>query len=224
MIDKIDDRYHQLNDIQIAKCLTLDRDGKTQQEIADELGCNQSIVQRTLKHYSYETFTGRDQTHGRPRKMTEADDRHLTIIAKRNYNLPLRDITNLSGLPISIKTATRRLKEVDLVSWYKYYKPYLSKEHKQARLEWAHKYENWTIEDWKKVVFSDECLMHVGVDSHRQRVLRPPGTALEERYLQPTFKSNRVTIMIWGCFSGKQLGPVLTFEQGGISLDEYQEV
>ena len=30
--------------------------------------------------------------------------------------------------------------------------------------------------------------------------------------------------MIWACFSGKRLGPLLTLEQGGIGSDEYQEI
>ena len=30
--------------------------------------------------------------------------------------------------------------------------------------------------------------------------------------------------MIWRCFSGNQLGPILTFQQGDISSDEYMEI
>ena len=58
----------------------------------------------------------------------------------------------------------------------------------------------------------------------RQRVLRLDGTALAESNLSPSFKSKRVSIMIWACFSGKQLGPILSFEQGGIGSDEYMEI
>lgn len=216
--------YKQLRDVQIAKCLTLHREGETQETIAKELGCNQSTVCRILSTYDYETFTGRVNQHGRPRKTSEADDRHLAVIAKRNYDRPLADITNLSTLPISVTTATRRLKEVDLVSRYKRKKPFLSKAHKEARLEWARTYQNWTPEDWSKVIFSDECLIRVGVDTRRQRVIRPPGAALDERYLQPTFKSGRVTIMIWGCFCYGHLGPLVTLEQGGIDADKYEEI
>ena len=66
--------------------------------------------------------------------------------------------------------------------------------------------------------------MRIGVDPQRQRVIRPKGTALEERYLLPTFKSGRVTIMIWACFSGERNGPILVLEQGGIGSEEYEEV
>ena len=44
------------------------------------------------------------------------------------------------------------------------------------------------------------------------------------KYLASSFKSGRITIMIWGCFSGTRIGPLLTFEQGGIGSDEYMDI
>ena len=44
-------------------------------------------------------------TDVRLRKTTETEDRHIIITTKSNYDLPVRDITNLSGLPIPIKTS-----------------------------------------------------------------------------------------------------------------------
>ena len=96
--------------------------------------------------------------------------------------------------------------------------------HKAARLLWAIKYQNWTVEDWKKVVWSDECIMKIGVDSQRQRVLRQDGTALQDRNLAPSFKSGRVSIMIWACFSGERVGPCMILESGGIGSEEYEEI
>jgi transposase len=66
--------------------------------------------------------------------------------------------------------------------------------------------------------------MRVGQDSRRRRVLRTDGTGLQENNLAAVFKSQRVTIMIWACFSGNHLGPLLTFEQGGIGSDEYMDI
>ena len=67
-------------------------------------------------------------------------------------------------------------------------------------------------------------MLRIGVDPHRQRVIRSTDAALEERYLLPSFKSGRVTIMIWACFSGDRNGPILVLEQGGIGSDEYEEI
>jgi transposase len=216
--------YRHLTDVEVMKCLTLAECGKTQRAIAAEVKCTKSTVGRVLRDYNYETFTQRKPHPGPARITSKRDDMHLVVTAKRNYDRSLADITNIAGLSISPSTVARRLAEVKLFSRYKRRKPFLSSGHKKARLEWANTYKDWTVEEWKKVIFSDECLMRIGVDPTRQRVIRPNGTALEERYLMPTFKSGRVTIMIWACFSGDRVGPILTLEQGGIGSDEYEEI
>ena len=66
--------------------------------------------------------------------------------------------------------------------------------------------------------------MRIGVDSTRRRVIRENGKGLEDKYLASSFKSGCVTIMIWGCFSGTRISPLLTFEQGGIGSDEYMDI
>jgi len=35
-------------------------------------------------------------------------------------------------------------------------KPLLSARHRKARLAFAQKYREWTVEDWKRVIWSDE--------------------------------------------------------------------
>ena len=152
-------KYKHITDVQITKCLTLNQFGLLQRAIASELGCNQSTVQWTLKHYDYKTFVEHQRPIGCPRKPLIADDRHIVITAKWNFNLPLCDITNLTGLLISQDTTCHRLNEVELVSRYQRRKPYLSAKHKSQ-------YKDWTAEDRKKVIFSDECLLCVGVDPH----------------------------------------------------------
>jgi len=157
-------------------------------------------------------------------KTSVSDNRHLVLTAKCNFDRPLTDITNLSGLPISRYTTSRRLNEANLHSRYAKRKPFLSAKHKRTRLEWAMTYKNWTIEDWRKVICSDESLMRIGHDSRRRRVIRPAGKGLQDRYLLPSFKSNQVTIMVWACFRGERIGPILTLNKGGIGAVEYMDI
>ena len=80
------------------------------------------------------------------------------------------------------------------------------------------------MEDWKKVIWSDETLIRVGVDNRHRRVIRPDGKGLDERYLMPSLKSTQVTIMVWVCFCDDMLSPILAFDKGGIGAAEYTEV
>ena len=216
--------YRHLTDVQVTKCLALAKGGAKQRAIATEIGCSKSTVGRLVNRYHFETFVGRTPPKGPALKTSKSDDRHLIVTAKRNFDRPLQDITNLSGLPISRYTARRRLKEVDLQSRYAKRKPFLSAKHKQVRLEWALRYKDWTAEDWMKVIWSDEALIRIGHDSRRHRVIRPIGAGLQERYLLPSFKSNQVTIMVWTCFCGDKIGPIITWNQGGIGAVKYMEM
>ena len=73
-------------------------------------------------------------------------------MAKYNFDRPLQDIINLSGLPISRFTTSRRLKDVNLQSRYAKRKPFLSAKHKRDRLEWALRYKDWTPGHWTKAI------------------------------------------------------------------------
>ena len=86
------------------------------------------------------------------------------------------------------------------------------------------RYKDWTPEHWAKVIWSDEALIRIGQDPRRHRVIRSIGKGLQERYLRPSFKSNQVTIIVWACFCGDKIGPILPLHQGGIGAVEYMEI
>src|SRR5437762_3937418 len=190
--------YTHFMDVQVECCLSLDHAGWSLRPIAKEVGCGKSTVERVLQDYDYDTFVTRKKHPGPACKTTEIDDRLLLRVVKKHYDLPFRDITNIAGLPISPKTVARRCKEVQLISRYACRKPFLTSKHKKDRLEWAMRYQDYSYEDWCKVIWSDECLMRIRVDSTRRRVIRENGKRLEDKYLASSFKSGRVT-MIWGC-------------------------
>src|SRR5271170_5337143 len=127
--------YRHLSDVEVTKCLTLDKSGWSQRAIAEEVKCSQLTINRLLKEYDYETFSQRNQHPGPARKMIKEDDRHLIIIIKHHYNLSFHNITNLSGLPISERTVKYHCKEVELVNRYARRKPFLNSKHKKAQLE-----------------------------------------------------------------------------------------
>ena len=65
----------------------------------------------------------------------------------------------LKGTNGGISTISRRLrKEFDLKSYKSANKLRLTSKMKKKRLEFAKKHINWSIENWKKVLFSDECI------------------------------------------------------------------
>ena len=40
-------------------------------------------------------------------------------------------------------------------------KPFLNQKHRQARLHWCLKHSNWTVDDWRPVLFSDASTFYI---------------------------------------------------------------
>jgi transposase len=80
-------------------------------------------------------------------------------------------------------------------------------------LKWAKEHQQWKWEDWIKVGWSDECSVEKGVDPRQVWVFRTPGEA--QKYLPQnvavTDKSGTISLMVWGCFVGTTLGPLVSF-------------
>ncbi|CAK9816182.1 Transposable element Tc1 transposase [Anthophora plagiata] len=96
----------------------------------------------------------------RPKITTSAEDRAITIISKRNRRKTAPELTaeiNASRPePVSLTTVKRRLRKAGLHARIAMRKPLLREQNKAKRLAWAKSHKNWTLEDWKKVLRTDE--------------------------------------------------------------------
>ena len=81
-------------------------------------------------------------------------------------------------------------------------KPYLNSTHKVARLAFADKFVHWTIEDWYKVIWSDESSFELGKNSRHIRIWCKVHEKYAKNCLAPTFKSEQTSIMVWATFTG----------------------
>jgi hypothetical protein len=67
-------------------------------------------------------------------------------------------------------------------------------------------YQHWAVDDWEKVVWSDEtkvCLQGLG---GREVVWQEPGSALTEQQVQGTVKFGGGSLMMWGCMTAQGVG------------------
>ena len=80
-------------------------------------------------------------------------------------------------------------------------KPRLLQRHKQQRMEFARRYQNWTVDDWKRVIWSDETKINrFGADG-RQWVWKRPSNVLTDQHIQPTVKFGGGSMMVLGCMT-----------------------
>jgi hypothetical protein len=69
------------------------------------------------------------------------------------------------------------LKAAGLKAVAKKKKPFLSKRHRKARMDFALAHQYWTVEDWKKVVWFDETKINKFGSDGRKWVWKRQGRA-----------------------------------------------
>ena len=103
-------------------------------------------------------------------------------------------------------TCIRLLKSIGFKARIKKKKPFLKKVHKNARYKQALNYQYQTIEDWKKVVWSDETKINIwgsdGVKYYWSRDSDP----IQSHHLDLTVKHGGRSLMIQGYMTYKGVG------------------
>src|SRR6266487_641611 len=101
--------------------------------------------------------------------------------------------------PLSAQTVCNGLKDTGLKAVVKKKRPFLSKKHRKERMDFALAHQYWTVEDWKKVVWSDETKINRLGSDGRKWVWKKPGEDLSNRLVQGTVKFGGGSLMVWGC-------------------------
>ena len=94
----------------------------------------------------------------------------------------------------------------------------------KKRLQFCQKYRQWTKEDWKKVLFSDESSFQL-FSTKKLFVRRPIGSSpLNSRYTTASLKHHG-SIMVWGRFSYSGRGTMTFLEKGAKrNTDQYLSI
>lgn len=79
------------------------------------------------------------------------------------------------------------------------------------------------MDDWRRVVWSDESRFTVEGYDGEARVIRKVGERYEDRHVFPTTKFGNGSVMIWGCFWAGGFGS-LVFIDGSVDQDAYVDI
>ncbi|KAG8843994.1 hypothetical protein FRC20_003666 [Serendipita sp. 405] len=118
----------------------------------------------------------------------------------------------LLGLEVSNQTVHNALRAAGLRACVKAKKPALQISHRRCRLDFAITHRHWTMDDWSRVIFSDETkINHMGSDGRRY-CYKMPGEELSKRTVQPTVKHGGGSTMVWGGMSVKGVGKMCVID------------
>jgi len=189
-----------------------DDQGYCPARIAALLHRNRSTISRFLLRHENESSDNSTENRGKERITSEREDRRILNLVERDRFVTTKEI--LEGLDrqnVSRWTVARRIRESgDFASYWAAQKPFLREKNRVHRLKWCQEHQDWTKEQWHRVLWSDESpfvLRYPG----KKRVWRKTGERYSQRCTQATVKHD-VKIMIWGCFAGDKLGPLHLIE------------
>ena len=98
------------------------------------------------------------------------------------------------------------MKDIGMKAVVKKKQPLLSQRHRRERLDFAISHKDWTVDDWKRVVWSDETKINCLGSDRRKWAWKKAGEGLSDRIVEGTVKFGGGSLMMWGCMMWEGVG------------------
>lgn len=207
------------------RILTMLELGRSQRDTARTIGVALSTVQRVVQRYQETGSHLRRPGNGRPRCTTAREDRYLVTTMLRNRFLTGVALRNqflrLGGSNPSACTVRRRLAEADLKPCRPANGIKLERQHRVARQRYALEHLNWTLDDWSKVMFSDESKFMLYKHDGRQRVYRRSGERFNQECIEEKVAYGGGSVQVWAGISSEDRTELVLIENGTLNSERY---
>jgi transposase len=216
-------RYKQIDDVQKARIFQAIQDGRSYRSIANELGTTKSTIERLMRRWDRFGDFKRKAGSGRPRKTSVQTDRLIIRTVQNDRFISASKIkSDLALTNISIDTIERRIRSLgEYNSYWAARKPFLRESNVKKRLDWCIAHQNWTSEQWQRVLWTDESPFVLRYAAKR-RVWRQHNERYNPMCIVSTVKHD-VKIMVWGCFAAHGVGN-LHLIRGIMTKEMYHDI
>ena len=134
-----------------------------------------------------------------------------------------RELKNTTNINVSTDNVHRVLKEAGLKAVVKQKKPRLLPRHIRQHLDFALCHQHWTVEDWKRVIFSDETKINRLGSDGREWEWKEPNGMLTEQHVKGTVKFGGGSLMLWDCMTAQGVGYAARID-GRMDAQLYTEI
>ena len=194
---------------EIGVILHLKSEGKSFSEIAKVTKRSRKAVTNIIKRHEETGSTDHRPRSGRPSKSTPRDDRKLIRLSLANRHKNASDLrkewSEQAGVDVSSRTVRRRLCKGGLKGCKARRKPLLTAVQRKRRLEWCRAHKSWSLDQWKRILFSDESTFTLQSHAGNNWVRRRQGEEYKPECILPTIK-HPPSLMIWGCMAAHGVG------------------
>uniref|UniRef100_A0A3B3CGX4 Transposase Tc1-like domain-containing protein n=1 Tax=Oryzias melastigma TaxID=30732 RepID=A0A3B3CGX4_ORYME len=194
------------------------RGGLSISETAAKLGFSRTTISRVYREWSEKEKISSDRKLcGRKCLVDVRGQRRMARLVQADRKATVTQITTRynRGLQKSIseRTTRRTLRQMGYSSRRSNRASLLSAKNKKLRLQFALDHQNWTIEDWKNVAWSNETQFLLQHSDGRVKICRQQHEIRDSSCLVSIVQTGSGGVMVWGIFSWHTLGPLVPIEQ-----------
>ena len=176
-------------------------------DIANQLNLDVSTVRQNYKKVrKTEDFYAKPSRPGRPRVLGPRALRCAEQAITSGQARDGADVRRQLFPNVGASTMCRNLSEIGLKGCMRRKKPLFTKVHIKKRKLWAQHYSNWTVDDWKTAVFSDESKFNLFGSDGCLYCRRRPGEEFLPQNIQKTVKHGGGSLQVWGCLTWNGTG------------------
>ncbi|TVY31395.1 Transposable element Tc1 transposase, partial [Lachnellula subtilissima] len=204
----------------------LQRDGKSQRQIASQTSLPRRTIRRILHQES--SHRERKKKAPKPHLMSTREIRRCIRHIAQNWatrRLSFSQVKAQLGVQASIRTIRRELRAAGYRRCIACPRPYISRQQAKKRLGFALQHRWWGTSDfaacredgrlggdWRKVIWSDEATFEVG-KSGRIWVTRRVDEKCCTDCIRSIYRSGRFSVMIWGAIGWDYKSPLVFLEK-----------
>lgn len=138
------------------------------------VGRSWSTVKNFLRRY-YERGTVENLLRtGRPEILTKRDKRTILGAVQKNREHICEQVRRIHASHVSLHAVDCMLYERNIKKWLAEKRPKLTADQAKARFQCALARKDWTVEDFQRVLCSDECNVEQEPAGHQRWVFRTP--------------------------------------------------
>ncbi|EIE83958.1 hypothetical protein RO3G_08663 [Rhizopus delemar RA 99-880] len=214
----------QISQDTVVRAISLLKQGKSVREVEGSAGLSKSTVGRLRKIHCF----GLDKPkYGRRKILSAADERYcVRQVTKNRMSSAAKVAKELEkdiGRKVSTVTVRRTLHNAGLGAIEKPKKPLLSAKNIRSRLSWCMAHKDWTVDDWKRVIWSDETKINRFNSDGRTWAWIRSGKSLKSHHVKMTVKHGGGSNMLWSAITYAGVGWMCKIN-GSMDKELYKEI
>ena len=199
--------------------------GNSQKKISRDLSISRTTIQSIIYKFQQTNSVENKGHRGRKSKWTNRDTNLLLRLVKSKRKLSFKNLckefNNNKELKYSQTTIRRHLRQLGFKRRVLKKNKLIRTVNRQKRMKFCKEKINWSIEQWKNVIFSDETMVVVGNDQKLYVWQKS-----DEKYAPHLIcheSKKRIAVMFWGCVTSKGVGALVPVS-GTVDSQKYIEI